>query len=439
MAPQPKQTAEERAQSEQVNRQDENREAVVGSEEDVLPERETVSPKQDQEDDVDDSGVQRREPIHRAPSDDIRSQIAARFRRAEPEDERPFNNDMNDPENIYGTVAQQDEDELSDEEIEAQAREREALGAPPMRPKPKPQAPAADVDQGSPERMITRIVRGQKVTLSEQEWLDRASQVTAAESYLAEAREILQGAKQLRGRPAPDRQHPDGDQGTYEGVPSDDGGEPEVQHPELSTKTVINKLLYSDPDEAAADLERLIDERAGKKASEGQLQRAYDQDLARSQAQLKIFADANKDLAADEYASMAIERGMYHLYEEDILALGVNKDQLPQNTRELANWHRFYRMNGYDVRSTKELLETSKEKFLQWRDGGSPQRRSDNQQQPSRRPPPSVQVNVQRDQRRMAIPNQPTRAAVPRRDVQAPVRQSGSDVVANMRRARGQV
>lgn len=428
MAPQPKPKTAEQIQAEATTRQDENLEAVVGTAQDQIVEpAETIPPKQDQEDEL-ETGVTRREPIQHSPQDDIRSQIAARFRRAEPEDERPFNGDTNDPENIYGIHARQDE-ELSDDELDAEAAGRESRTLPP-----KPAEPEG-VEPGSAERMITRIVRGKKVTLSEQEWLDRASQVTAAESYLAEAREILQGAKQLRGRPAPDRQHPDDDTGTYqEQEPPEPEGE--VQHPELSTKTVINKLLYSDPDEAAADLERLIDERAGKKASEGQLQRAYDQDLARSQAALKAFSDANKDLANDEYAAMAIERGMYHLYEEDILALGITKEQLPRTTNELANWHRFYRMNGYEVRSTKELLETSRDKFLQWRGGG---RRESETPQPSRRPNPNVQVNVRRDERRMAIPNQPTRAAVPRRDAQVPTRKSGSDVVADMRRQRGQV
>jgi hypothetical protein len=421
MAPQQPKTPEQ-IQAEAEQRIDENAEAIVGSAEDQIVQQETVPPKQDQEEEV-DSGVTRREPIVRSPHDDMRSQIAARFRRAAPEDERPFNNDMNDPENVYGAVGRP-EDEQTDEELDAAAAARES--APP-----KPAE--GEVDPGSKERMITRIVRGQKVTLSEQEWLDRASQVTAADSYLAEARKVLEDAKQLRGRPAPDRQHPDGDPGTE--VPEPEAADGEVQHPELSSKAVVQKLLYSDPDEAAADLERFIDERAGRKASEGQLQRSYDQDLARSQAQLKVFAEANPDLANDEYASKAIELGMYRLYTEDILALGIAKEQLPNNTRELANWHRFYRMNGYEVRSTKELLETSKDRFLKWRNGGE----SDTQQQPSRRPAPSVQVNVRRDERRMAIPNQPTRAVVPRRDAQAPVNRTRSDVVADMRRARGQV
>jgi len=57
--------------------------------------------------------------------------------------------------------------------------------------------------------MITRKVRGRDVTMSEDEWLDRASQVTAADSYLEEARETLKAAREIKaGRAAPTDQHP---------------------------------------------------------------------------------------------------------------------------------------------------------------------------------------------------------------------------------------
>jgi len=434
MAPQPKTKTQEQAKAESAQVQEDNANAVIGSAEDVIAEGETLPPKQDQEGDELESGVIDRKPIQRSPHDDVRSSIAARFRRAEPEDERPFNGDMQDPENIYGTVgAGDDEEGLTDDEVDARAAARESRTVKP----PQPPKEEGEDDSTTSQRMITRIVRGKKTTMSEQEWLDRAAQVTAADSYLAEAREILKGAKELRGRSPPDRQHPDGGEGAVEDdLDREAPAEGEVQHPGPTFRDVVSKIQYGDPDDAAAELERLIDERASRKASEGQLQRAYDQDLARSQAALKVFADANKDLASDEYASMAIERGMYHLYKEDILALGITEEQLPRTTNELANWHRFYRMNGYEVRGTKELLETSKDRFVQWR-GGS--RSDSNQRSTTKRPAPSIQVNVQRDERRMAIPNQPTRAAVPRRDAQTPVRQSGSDVVAAMRRQRGQV
>jgi hypothetical protein len=127
---------------------------------------------------------------------------------------------------------------------------------------------------------------------------------------------------------------------------------------------------------------------------------------------------------------------MYDLYKEDMLALGLEEGALPKTPKELANWHRFYRINGYEVRQTKDLLEASKEVFLTWRDGKSQPRQQE--ARPSRQQP-RIQVNVDRDQRRMAIPVQPQRAVVPRRDVQPTAPASRSDVVANMRKARGQL
>jgi hypothetical protein len=416
----------------------ENAEAVVGSEEDVNPERRQEPVRQGQDDDDPaDSGLIERKTIQRSPQDDIRSSIASRFRRAEPADERPFNGNLADNENLYGEFGAEDQDEahLTDEEIDARAAARDS--GQPRRPAPRQQQ-----DDQPQSRMITRKVRGQDVTMSEEEWLDKAAQVTAADMYLAESRAILEQAKDIRaGRASQDDHHPD--RSTERGDDGLDRSDPveQAQHPELSFKDVIQEIQYGDPDEAAAKLEKLVEARSKKTATatvtEGALQRSYDQDLARSQKELKAFADANADLAADEIASMAIERGMYRLYEEDMLALGLRKEELPKTPKELANWHRFYRINGYEVRPTKELLEASKESFVQWRDGKSAPRQ-DAQQKPSRQQP-RIQVNVDRDQRRMAIPVQPQRAVVPRRDVQPTAPVSRSDVVASMRKARGQL
>jgi hypothetical protein len=426
----------------------ENAEAVVGSEEDVASDARLAPLRQGQNHDDDplDGGTVRREPIQRSPQDDIRGAIASRFRRAAPEDERPFNGDMADTENLYGELGGVDEDEahLTDEEIDARAELAERRAQDPTR-RPKPtvlkENLGAEDDREQPVRMITRKVRGQDVTMSEEEWLDKATQVTAADSYLAESRAILDQAKEIKaGRASQDRQHPDGP--TARGDDGLDRSDPveQAQHPELSFKDVIQEIQYGDPDEAAAKLEKLVEARSKKTAtatvSEGALQRSYDQDLAKSQKALNTFAEANADLAADKIAAMAIESGMYDLYKEDMLALGLDESQLPKSPKELANWHRFYRINGYEVRQTKDLLEASKEGFLTWRDGKSKPRQQE--ETPSRRPA-RIQVNVDRDQRRMAIPNQPQRAVVPRRDAGPTAPASRSDVVAGMRRARGQV
>lgn len=423
-------------------RNEENSEAIVGSAEDTLDggHQAPLRQGQDDNDDTDrDDGPSK--VIPRSPQDDMRSQISARFRRAEPEDERPFNGDMSDTENLYGEFGAEpsdDDEELTDEELDQIAADREALGLPPQ--DNRKAKPAAQQQQQDQPRMITRKIRGKDVTLSEDEWLERAAQVTAADSYLEEARQVLEQAKEIKaGRASQDDdQHPDRRSQAHAQDGLDQDAVEGAQHPELSFKDVIQEIQYGDPDEAAAKLEKLVDQRSKKTATatvtEGALQRTYDQDLAKSQRQLKEFADANPDLAADERSAMLIEQGMYKGYREDILALGIDASKIPTNPKDLANWHRFYRINGYEVRQTKDLLESSKADLVKWRGGERPQQ----QPKPSRQQP-RIQVNVDRDQRRMAIPVQPQRAVAPRRDAPAPAQTNRSDVVAGMRRARGQV
>lgn len=413
----------------------ENNEARQGADNDALIERGQTEPPNQSAGPL-ETGIERREPIQRSPSDDIRSQIAGRFRRAEPDGERPFNGDFSDPENVAGRIAQADEDDtdddladlgLSQEEIErargkraaaSEIEDDESLIEPQQR-------------QPAPQKRTLKV-NGQNIELTEDEILARARKVTSADQYLEEAKALLREAKAIRaGRTATHSGENDAettDLGT-------DPPEADVQSPEPSTRSVIEKIQFGDPDEAAEELDRLVDHRAGKKASEGQLRRLMSQDLARSKKALADFAKENETLAANEVAALAIENGMYRGYAEDIRALGISDEQIPKDPSQLADWHRFYRINGYEVRSTKELLNTSKDKFLKdiGEFGGRRQ-----QQQPSRQQP-RVQVTVDRDQRRMAIPNQPTRSVAPRRDANPQQRpQTGSDVVANMRRARGQ-
>lgn len=442
MAPQaaPKQTPE------QI--QAENNEARTGSDNDALLDRgPTIDPNQNP--DPLRTGVERREPIQRAPADDFRSQIAARFRRTEPDGERPFNGDFNDNENLYGVVGQDDQPTpdaddtdddlaglgLSADEI-ARARgkaaapagdddEDESLIEPQPRQRPQP-------DQQQPQKKRLKV-NGRVVELTDEEILAAAQKTLAADTYLDEAKALLKEAKAIRtGRTA-------NHSGENDAETTDLGSDPpdmDAQNPEPSTVSVIQKIQFGDPEEAAAELDRLVESKASKKANEGQLQRLISQDLARSKKALADFAKENEALAQNRVAALAIENGMYDAYVEDMLNLGLSEDQIPKNNpQQLADWHRFYRINGYEVRSTKELLNASKDKFL--KDIGA-FRGPRQQQQPSRQQP-RIAVNVDRDQRRMAIPNQPTRSVAPRRDANPQQRpQTGSDVVANMRRARGQ-
>lgn len=415
----------------------ENIEAQIGTDEDGAGGRGRSEPLNQNPAETDPlgGGVERREPIHRSPQDDARMAIAARFRRPEAE-ERPFNGDLTDNENLYGQHGREGE-EIDDDDPHALDPENRQDEADDGIDDQRQAARQRQQEQEPRRREVT--VRGKKQLLTDDEILAAAQKTLAGDSYLEEAKALLAEAKTIRAeRTGATRQHPDGEMGAHDEL--DPAEDPSAQHPEPLPVDLVQKLQFGDPEEAAKELAEYIDRRTEKKAANAVktsgVERAFDQDHQRSQKALKAFTDANPDLANDRIAAMAIEQGMYDLYKEDILKLGfVTEDKLPRTNQELANWHRFYRVNGYEMRNTSDLLEASKGKFLEWR-GEKPGQQS---QQRTQKTAPRISVSVDRDQRRQAIPLQPSRASAPRRDTTAPVPGDRSAVVANMRKARGQV
>src|SRR5688572_24608767 len=105
MAPQPQTTEKTKLTPDMIAA--ENAEARFGADEDAPRERGATEPLNQNPDGNDplQTGLESRTPIQRSPQDSMRSQIAARFRRVETEaEERPFNGDFNDNENMYGVV-----------------------------------------------------------------------------------------------------------------------------------------------------------------------------------------------------------------------------------------------------------------------------------------------------------------------------------------------
>jgi len=356
-----------------------------------------------------------RKPIQRSPQDDARLAIAARFTRNE---DRPFDGDFTKPENLYGEVADPPAEEVEDESS--------IVGEPVQQA-----APPADQP-----RMITRKVRGQDVTLSEDQWLERAMKVTAADSYLEESRKLLEEAERIKAeRAGRDPQHPEGRSSTQDDGQDGDRSDGLTQHPESETKAIVEKIQFGDPDEAAVLLDQLIDKRAGKRAEEGHVERLFNNDLAKSQKALKDFRDANPELDNDKIAAQIIEANMYEIYREELLSLGLDEAKLPKTNAELANWHRLQRVHGFAVSDTPKLLNEAKERLNKWRGTSIAPKPA----VPAAKPAPRLEVNVNRTERRAAIPNQPNRASLPPpRAAAAPQKSTGSDVVNEMRRARGQ-
>lgn len=367
---------------------------------------------------VDPEIIDRPKPVQASPQDIKRAAIAARFK-ADGNDQTkdsPFDGDLTRQENLYGAAAQ--------EQLEPESTgEGDALVGD-VRPAPQPAA----------KRKLN--IRGTIVEMTDDEIVAAAQKTLAGDSYLEDARKILDEAKTIKAeRTGRDPQHPEGRSSTQ-----DDGLEPNAnrtQQPEDDLEKLVEELQFgSDRKETAKQLQGVIQKVASKIADEGHQNRLFNNDLARSQKALADFKAANPDLDNDPIVEIAISQEMMKLYREDIVKLGVvDEAQIPSDPRTLANWHRYYKVNGHTVRSTPDLLEKAKENFVAWR-GASPKPAP----QPRReQPAPRVQVNVDRDTRRQAIPLQPSRATAPRRDaVVIPQKQTDSDVVKSMRRARGQ-
>jgi hypothetical protein len=365
--------------------------------------------------DEDSSG--RPKPIHMSPSDQARIELAKKFRRQAVKDDVPFNGDMNDPEMLYGKSGR--------EELEPDPAAPDLL-VPAVKPVIQPDAPKT--------RTVT--VRGKAVEMTDDEILAAAQKNLAADSYLDEARDLLQEAKQIKAeRAGRAPQHPEGDtQRTQDDELMNDPDEAR-QHPGDELEQAIEQIQFGDPKEAAAKIRKVMRDVSEKEADEGQMRRLVKNDIARVQVVLKTFSDANPTIANDKIAAQAIEQFVYDVTREEIERLGdVDPSKIPQNPAELANWHRFYRINGRSVSNPEALLESAKGRYLKWKGV------SEKPVVPAAKAAPRVVVNVDRTERRAAIPNQPTRSMAPRPDAQnrQPEGKSRSDVIMKMRQQRGQ-
>lgn len=353
-----------------------------------------------------------KKPLQMSPQDSKRQAMIDRFKR--PDVEVPFDGDLNKPENLYGDAA------------------AEELTPDPDLPEPGvPAQPAAPVQTQQPAKRKL-VVRGQTVEMTEDEILAAAQKTIAADSYLDEAKAVLAEAKTIRAeRAGRDPQHPEEQSSTQ-----DDGQDQDAskrgQHPGLDLKEVVEMIQYGDPNEAAEKLGKAITEAATKQANEGHIHRLVQNDLAKSKQDLKAFVEANPDLAKDPIASNVIENLVYGIYREEIKALGVDEAQIPQDPKALADWHRLYRIHGHTVSRSADVLNKAKARLNEW--SGAPKQPAVQRKDPAR-----VQVNVDRTERRMAIPQQPTRSVAPRQNAAPPAQDSSrKSAVQEMRKARGQ-
>lgn len=290
---------------------------------------------------------------------------------------------------------------------------------------------AAPDGEGTAPKTHRLVVRREEREVDEDE-LHRLAQIGAAgESYLADARRILDEATALRNAAVP-RPHPDAVDSAQPNALDDAEQTPHPADDPLVS--IVEKIQFGDPKEGAAALREAL---AGTHDTDA-ARAVYDHhrrlDLGRAQTALESFRSRNADLLTDPMTETVMEKLYYDGLRQDLGKLGVPTDAIPTDTARLVETHRFHRIHGQPVRDTAALLEGAKDAFIRWK--GSEQAPTARQGEPQR-----VAVTVDRAERRRAIPQQPARAAVPASSETraAPQASTRSEAVRKMMARRGQL
>lgn len=349
-----------------------------------------------------------------SPGDAARAAIANKFKRT---DGAPFDGDMTKDENLYGEVA------------------RVALEPDPDLPEPGVTATAPARPVAQQPRMITKVVRGKEVTRSEDEWLDIAMKVEAGDSYLQEAQDLLKNTKKvIKDGAGRDSQRPeDADEQDHE---PDSDADPAPRRPGDKRQEAITAIQFGEGEDAARALDAYVVETATRVVEEGQFKRLADNDLVKSQNALQKFTAANESLAKNRHAVQLLENEVYGVYREELVGLGLADEVVPRNPSEIAEWARHYRIRGHAVSDADSVLVKARDRILP---NLNPAIFATT---PAAKPKgdPVIQVDMNRSERRAGIPQQPpARTVAPRQNPTQPAaKQSPSDVIAQMRRDRGQ-
>jgi hypothetical protein len=365
-------------------------------------------------------------------SDRGRADIAARFKekRAAQGGQVEFHGDMRDPSQTYGPYAGQLAEQRTEETQPAQ---------PPAETQAQPVEPVPP-SSGQPEapRLIKVKVHGREAFLPEADVIAEAQKSLAAGNLLETAKEVLAGARgQDAGEPAP--------------------AQAGVRHPssEPDPYTELAQTLQLDGAEVAGSKLRATIESETAKARQEAAREAARQvrletELAASQRAMQAFETAHPELGSDEFARDAITTQVQREINADLraaVAQGILKE-LPRSQDERNGLHTQLRAFGAPVRGMSDIFDAASGKYATWRGAQPAPRPATPQPQPITQPNPTataprVELTTARQERRAAIPTQPTSGTVPPRAAAPPVEQTmaqrRSAAVMAMRKARGQI
>jgi hypothetical protein len=300
-------------------------------------------------------------------------------------------------------------------------------------PEPEPEIVSDQDAPPTPQRVKLKVF-GEEKEMSLDEVIAKAQIALAADDVLDKAKSRLKEVDDLvaqtKDRVA--RTDPAGRPAGHDAQPSPSpqaqpAVDPNAPDPaDVDIDQLVEAMQYGDPADARTKLRNTIDSRVGV-AVEAQVNRALQisrlqDEGARTAKVLADFKAKHADIAADPLADAAIQTRMYQIQVEDLRAIGVDPAQIQTPTgqvtpSDIAQAHRFYRANGFNVMKPEEMLNKALDDFQAWR-GVKPATPQPAADPAAPKATPRVEVVVNREARRAAIPQQPDRAASPRTPVQ---------------------
>lgn len=352
-----------------------------------------------------DQGAEQ-EPLQRlvkmSPADEARANISKKFRRAGED----FDGDNNNEAMHYGT------DPL---------------------PKGQPEQTYAEPEP----RKIKLKVRHEEKELTEDEVIALAQKAAAGDSYLEDAKNILELAKAEReavARPHQDGKHP------VSQTEQETAGENDPPHQEDDFEALVDELQFGDKATAAQKLRDIVKNNTGSSteaAEQAAVAILMNRDVNESKKQLESFRDANPDLHKDPKMVKFFEILTYDEVRKDLTGIGLAEDQLPKDQKQLAQLHRYYRVQGANVRTVQSIFQDAKKELTSTFPGSQTK-----SPEPRQARPGQTNVTVDRAERRASIPAQPMRTTAPApasaQQGQQAMPYARANAIANMRRARGQ-
>jgi hypothetical protein len=343
---------------------------------------------------------------------DPRAAIAARFKKVRVDKEPGIDatGDFNDPSQTYGQVAKTEEPQVDEQQPTQQ----------------EPPAPA--------KRKLK--VNGQEKEYTDEEVIALAQKAAAGDDYLEQAKQRFNEARQVleTTRVHVSRQNPAEEPATP--ATETDDGTTGQQNPADPLKEAIEQIQYGDPDKAKEVLGKTIAEVATAAVKQVSWEDRVQADVNADLRAHDEFVKKNPELASDEIAHAVIKDQLLKGYADDLRKIGVPDDNIPSDPAKLANEHRRQKLQGASVRSVAQLLDNGAARYLERI--GKP-RQETAPTKPAN--PDRVQVNLNRDDRRRAIPQQPQRANV--QPVPPAAQTSGGDArkaaVERAKQARGQL